>query len=222
MPAWREREGREDADGVQRDQGVGDAAEGDDAARGRARRGSRIAVREHQAVAPVRELAGQVAVAGDDRREAREVGVGRVGGQRRGWPRWRTAGSRRAARRRTRAGPSARAPSRRGSGTGCRWCARSETPKKSVAEDDRHPRRACCAAFFDSGVRNAGTPSEIASTPVRATAPDEKPLRMRNSPSVPPVSRRPRTPPRRRAPCSMSPKKLRNRPYTISTARMRM
>ena len=29
------------------------------------------------------------------------------------------------------------------------------------------------AAFFDSGLRNAGTPSAIASTPVSATAPDE-------------------------------------------------
>ena len=40
------------------------------------------------------------------------------------------------------------------------------------------------AAFFDSGRRNAGTPFEIASTPVSATAPDEKPLRIRKSPSV--------------------------------------
>jgi len=31
------------------------------------------------------------------------------------------------------------------------------------------------AAFFDSGRRKAGTPLEIASTPVSATAPDEKP-----------------------------------------------
>ena len=31
------------------------------------------------------------------------------------------------------------------------------------------------AAFFDSGLRNAGTPLEIASTPVSATAPDENP-----------------------------------------------
>ena len=44
------------------------------------------------------------------------------------------------------------------------------------------------AAFFDSGRRNAGTPFEIASTPVSATAPDEKPFRMRNTPSVPPNS----------------------------------
>ncbi len=29
------------------------------------------------------------------------------------------------------------------------------------------------AAFFDSGLRNAGTPSAMASTPVSATAPDE-------------------------------------------------
>ncbi len=44
------------------------------------------------------------------------------------------------------------------------------------------------AAFFDSGRRNAGTPFEIASTPVSATAPDEKPLSRMNMPSVPPMS----------------------------------
>ena len=43
------------------------------------------------------------------------------------------------------------------------------------------------AAFFDSGRRNAGTPFEIASTPVSATAPDEKPLSRTKMPSVPPV-----------------------------------
>ena len=43
------------------------------------------------------------------------------------------------------------------------------------------------AAFFDSGRRNAGTPFEIASTPVSATAPDEKPLSRMKIPSVPPV-----------------------------------
>ena len=42
------------------------------------------------------------------------------------------------------------------------------------------------AAFFDSGRRNAGTPLEIASTPVSATAPDEKPFSRRKMPSVPP------------------------------------
>ncbi len=30
------------------------------------------------------------------------------------------------------------------------------------------------AAFFDSGFLNAGTPLEMASTPVSATAPEEK------------------------------------------------
>ena len=43
------------------------------------------------------------------------------------------------------------------------------------------------AAFLDSGRRNAGTPFEIASTPVRATAPDENPFRTRKRLSVPPV-----------------------------------
>ena len=39
------------------------------------------AVREHEPVAAVGELAGQEAVAGDDRRQPREVGVGGVGGE---------------------------------------------------------------------------------------------------------------------------------------------
>ena len=39
------------------------------------------AVGEHELVAAVGELAGQVAVAGDDRRQPREVGVGGVGGE---------------------------------------------------------------------------------------------------------------------------------------------
>ena len=44
------------------------------------------------------------------------------------------------------------------------------------------------AAFFDSGRRNAGTPLEIASTPVSATAPDEKPRSRMNKLSDPPDS----------------------------------
>ena len=42
------------------------------------------------------------------------------------------------------------------------------------------------AAFFDSGRRKAGTPLEMASTPVSATAPDENPLRRMKIPNVPP------------------------------------
>ena len=54
------------------------------------------------------------------------------------------------------------------------------------AEDDRPSTSAWSAAFFDSGRRNAGTPLEIASTPVSATAPDEKPFSRMKMPSVPP------------------------------------
>ena len=36
------------------------------------------------------------------------------------------------------------------------------------------------AAFLGSGFSNAGTPSATASTPVRATAPDENALRKKN------------------------------------------
>ena len=37
------------------------------------------------------------------------------------------------------------------------------------------------AAFLASGLRKAGTPSAMASIPVRATAPEEKPRRSRKS-----------------------------------------
>ena len=47
------------------------------------------------------------------------------------------------------------------------------------------------AAFFDSGRRNAGTPLEMASTPVSATAPEEKPRNRMKRLSEPPASFRP-------------------------------
>ena len=37
-----------------------------------------------------------------------------------------------------------------------------------------------CAAFFDFGLRNAGTPLDIASTPASTTAPDENARRSRS------------------------------------------
>ena len=40
-------------------------------------------------------------------------------------------------------------------------------------------------AFFHSGGLKAGTPSEIASTPVRAAQPELKARRIRNRPSAP-------------------------------------
>ena len=49
-------------------------------------------------------------------------------------------------------------------------------------------QRIVVAAFFDSGRRKAGTPLEMASTPVRATAPDENPFKRMKSPSDPPVA----------------------------------
>ena len=67
-----------------------------------------------------------------------------------------------------------------------RW-ASTETPKNSTP---RIPaiHMSVIEAFLDSGRRNAGTPFEMASTPVSATAPDEKPFRMMKSVSVPPNS----------------------------------
>ena len=60
-------------------------------------------------------------------------------------------------------------------GYGPRWWARICTPMKSVPRMMPIQTRVM-AAFFDSGRRKAGTPFEIASTPVSATAPDEKPF----------------------------------------------
>jgi hypothetical protein len=50
--------------------------------------------------------------------------------------------------------------------------ASTDTPKK---HDPRMPPMIAMvtAAFFDSGLRNAGTPFDTASTPESATAPDE-------------------------------------------------
>ena len=75
-----QREGREHAHCVQRDQGVGETAEGDDEYGGRPGEED-DAIGEHQPVAPVGELPRQIAVAGDDRRQPRKVRIGRVGGE---------------------------------------------------------------------------------------------------------------------------------------------
>ncbi len=96
-------------------------------------------------------------------------------------------------------------------GYGSRWRARIETPRNS------DPRMnaivvSVVAAFFDSGLRNAGIPFEIASTPESATAPDEKPRRMRNSESDPPVWRMCSARSASNGTGLMSPKNTRNRP----------
>ncbi len=44
-----------------------------------------------------------------------------------------------------------------------------------------------CAAFFACGRRNAGTPSEMASTPVSAVAPDENARRRTHRLTDPPA-----------------------------------
>ncbi len=90
-------------------------------------------------------------------------------------------------------------------GYGWSRLASSAVPKNSV------PRivpiaTSVVAAFFDSGRRNAGTPLLIASTPVNATAPDEKPFRIRNNPRVPPASRAPSNASESNGTCPMSPK----------------
>ncbi len=76
----RQREAGEHAHGVERDEGGGHAAEGDEQAAGRQRQ-EQDAVGEHQPVAPVEQLPGEEPVPGDDRAHRRERVVGGVGGQ---------------------------------------------------------------------------------------------------------------------------------------------
>ncbi len=78
------------------------------------------------------------------------------------------------------------------------------------------------AAFLDSGRRKAGTPFEIASTPVRATAPELKPLRIRKRPSVPPATRLPSNSFGLNGTWPRFPKKLWYRPRPTSTVRIVM
>ena len=133
-----------------------------------------IAVGEHELVAAVGELAGHVAVAGDDRRQPGEALVGGVGGEDQDGERGQLGDpeqERPCRRRCTR--PSGRCRSgrpRRGSGWRCD--ASTDTPMKQT------PRMAAMiASVIDalraSGLRNDGTPLETASTPDSATAPDE-------------------------------------------------
>src|SRR3954463_8388860 len=66
-------------------------------------------------------------------------------------------------------------------GYGCNRWASTDTPKNKVPSTTPI-HTSVAAAFFDSGLRNEGTPLEIASTPVSATAPDENPFNSRNNP----------------------------------------
>ena len=103
-----QREPGEHAEGVQRDQRRDVALEDDDQHAGDEGE-EEHAVREHEPVAPVGELPRHEAVAGDDRRQPGEVGVGGVGGQDRigKVAIWSARTGRPCRRRRTR--PSARA-----------------------------------------------------------------------------------------------------------------
>ena len=74
-------------------------------------------------------------------------------------------------------------------GYGFKRCASTEMPKNRVPSS-APIHTSVVAAFFASGRRNDGTPLEIASTPVSATAPDEKPFSRRNTPSWPPTTLR--------------------------------
>src|SRR6266545_8183018 len=69
-------------------------------------------------------------------------------------------------------------------GRACTWTARYETPRKreiAIPPITSSVR----AAFFPCGGLKAPTPFEIASTPVRAAAPDENARRTTRTPTAP-------------------------------------
>src|SRR5438132_14370636 len=69
-------------------------------------------------------------------------------------------------------------------GRACMWTARYETPRKS--EMAIPPiTSSVVAAFRPCGRRKAATPFEIASTPVKAAAPDENARRTTRTPTAP-------------------------------------
>ena len=133
------------------------------------------AVGEHQLVAAVGELAGQVAVAGDDRRQGR-------GTRRR--PCWRR-GSRMANVASCVTQNSTFLPPKTCSAISAMpvgslvAAVRLEVggehrdAEEAGAEDRRPSSPASCDALRLSGLRNDGTPFDTASTPDSATAPDE-------------------------------------------------
>ena len=172
-------EGGEDADGVERDQGAGVATEGDDEDQGAAGQ-HQDPVAEHQAVAPVGQLTGQEAVAGHQRGQPGEVGVGGVGGQdqdRRGEGLQGEVDE--AARRRTPPAPMVDRTVCSSDRVGWRRWARTEMPRKAVPRMTPIQVRVRPALRL-SGALKALTPLEMASTPVRATAPDENARRRAN------------------------------------------
>ena len=81
MPAWESVKREEDADRVERDEAGDAGVEEPDQERGDQGQ-HRDPAGEHEAAAPVGELARQVPVRGLQGREPRELGVGGVGGHR--------------------------------------------------------------------------------------------------------------------------------------------
>src|SRR5690242_19420087 len=67
-------------------------------------------------------------------------------------------------------------------GVACRWDARNETPRNMTASAAPMKTSVCCA-FFQAGFLNAGTPLEIASTPVTAAHPDANACSMTYAPA---------------------------------------
>ena len=125
------------------------------------------AVREHEPVAPVRELAGQVAVAGDDRRQPREVGVRGVGGEHEDRRGRELQDPEDGAVAEHRAGPSARSPSASWLGYGCEVVGEHRDAEEQRAEDDAPSTR---ASWPRSSTPAAGTRARRWRSPRRRSA----------------------------------------------------
>jgi hypothetical protein len=106
-------------------------------------------------------------------------------------------------------------------GYGRRWWASTDTPMNKVPRSTPI-HTSVAAAFFDSGRRKAGTPLEIASTPVSATAPDENPFSSRKIPREPPLWRVPSNALGSNGTGAMSPKNACASPMTINALRIAM
>ena len=173
----------EHADGVERDElvdlGVGHEQQHDG---GDGQRDD--AVGEHQPVAALGELAGHEVVAGVEAGQAGEVGEAGVGGQHEDERRARS-GSCRTARAADAAVAEHRLADlgddrRRARLVGHRVdaCqARTDTVRNIAAGDEAHDDERRCGRCFHAGSLKAGTPLEMASTPVTAAPPEAKALR---------------------------------------------
>ena len=145
----RQREAEEDADRVERNERGGIAVEDPDEQHGDKRERD-DAVREREPVAARGELAGQIALIGEDAAQAREVGERRIRGQHQDGEGRVLQRVVHEARRRRRGARAGRAPSRVSLGSTCRCWARKLMPRKKT------PRMVAIQVSVMAALREAG------------------------------------------------------------------